>query len=416
VLKFLIIAQDLRVSGTSEGVVSRSFIAKLKKVYPDSSIDVFYLKQQPSDDQLDLLPVDKIETHLVDIRVPLLTRWFNKIYWRLFHLSLNERHVQKQYGSYMAKINYQKYDHIFIRSCGVEYETILGAIDLPILKKAIINFHDPYPLFWCSGNDKKLTPLELFRLKTMSKVVHQAKACMTPAMTLTNDMGYLYGSRFKFFTLPHQYDETVFNLSERRETLVENKKLTICYQGAIQFERDIIPLLEAYQHLVDTNEIYRESTKFIIRVKKRGDINALTAKYGTNNNIIVQGPTDFQKSSNEQKFEADINIIIENGVDYCNILVGKAPFLASLNKPILSISPDKSDLRMIINDQKYITTNKNQEELMSKLECLIKERLSSHEPVFPFGDYFSDENFKIKLDDVLFNKESSPSAIAQDRS
>jgi hypothetical protein len=386
-------------------VVSRSFIAKLKKVYPDSSIDVFYLKQQPSDDQLDLLPVDKIETHLVDVRVPLLTRWFNKIYWRLFHLSLNERHVQKQYGSHIAKINYQKYDHIFIRSCGVEYEAILGAIDLPILKKSIINFHDPYPLFWCSGNDRKLTSLELFRLKTMSKVVHQAKACITPAMTLTKDLGYLYGRSSRFFTLPHQYEASVFNLSDSSITFEKNKKLTICYQGAIQFGRDISPLLNAYQHLLETNEIYREATEFIIRVKKTVDIDALNNNYSISKNIIVLGPTDFSNSSYEQKYKADINIILENGVDYCNILVGKAPFLSSLNKPILSISPDRSDLRMIIKEDKYICSNKNEVELILKLESLIKERLSSKEPVFPFGDYFSDENFKTNLDAVLFRKE-----------
>jgi hypothetical protein len=401
VSKFLVITQDLRVSGTSEGVVSRSFIAKLKKSYPDSSIDIFYLKQQPSEDQLDLLPVDKIETHLVDIKVPLWKRWFNKIYWRLFHLSLNERHVQKQYGSFIAKINYQKYDHIFIRSCGTLYEAILGAIDLPILKKAIINFHDPYPLFWCSGNDKKLTPLELFRLKTMTKAVHQAKACITPAMTLTKDMGYLYGSSSKFFTLPHQYDKNVFKLVDRSDSFVKNKKITICYQGVIQFGRNIIPVLNAYHQLVEANLSYKENTEFVIRVKKRVDIDVLTGKYAKSKNIIVLGPTDFSNSSYEQEQIADINIILENGQDYCNILVGKAPFLASLNKPILSISPARSDLREIIKVEKYIASCNNSEEIKQKLENLILESLKRNQQVYPFGDYFSEENFKQKIEQIL---------------
>jgi hypothetical protein len=33
----------------------------------------------------------------------------------------------------------------FVRSAGLEYETILGLKGLPC--QAIINFHDPYPLF-----------------------------------------------------------------------------------------------------------------------------------------------------------------------------------------------------------------------------------------------------------------------------
>ena len=45
----------------------------------------------------------------------------------------------------------------------------------------------------------------------------------------------------------------------------------------------------------------------------------------------------------------------------------------------------------------------NKEKLISikKDKRLIKERLICQEDVFPFGDYFSDENFKIMLDKVL---------------
>ncbi len=44
-IKFLVIEQDLRVSGTSQGIISRSFLGKLRKAYPDAIIDVVYLKQ-----------------------------------------------------------------------------------------------------------------------------------------------------------------------------------------------------------------------------------------------------------------------------------------------------------------------------------------------------------------------------------
>ena len=39
-MKFLVVEQDLRVSGTSQGVISRSFLAKLRIAYPKSVIDV----------------------------------------------------------------------------------------------------------------------------------------------------------------------------------------------------------------------------------------------------------------------------------------------------------------------------------------------------------------------------------------
>jgi hypothetical protein len=212
-MKFLVVVQDLRVSGTSEGLVSRSFLAKLRTAYPDSIIDVVYLKQYASEDRLDLLPVDSIKEYIVDLKIPFFTKWINKIYWRLFHVSLIRNHIHHAFGSYIAKIDYAIYDHIFIRSSGIDHETILACKDLPILNKAIINFHDPYPLFWYAGSTSALSNLELFKLKEMFEVVSQAKSCMSSASLMSDDLQTLYACRKKFYHLPHQYVADVFDLS-----------------------------------------------------------------------------------------------------------------------------------------------------------------------------------------------------------
>ena len=401
-IKFLVIAQDLRVSGTSEGIVSRSFLSKLRMAYPNAIIDVVYLKSHPSEDQLHLLPVDSIETHVLDFKIPFFTKWINRFYWRIFHISLAAKYVNSVYGSYIAKIDHQKYDHIFIRSAGLAHETILGAKDLPILKRAIVNFHDPYPVFWYVGSQSKLTNLEIFKMKEMMSVVSQAKTCMSSAQTMSNDMEYLYGTRNFFYTLPHQYSETVFDLSDNSKVLQKNKKITISYQGAIQFGRNIDVLLDAYQELVDENPLYKENTEFVLRLKGQ-DNKRLTQKYVKSENIIVSDTLNFSNSAYEQIHIADINIILENGPIYCNILVGKAPFLASFGKPIFSISPQRSELRNIITDKKYIADCNDKEEVKQKLENLIKNRLNSNELVSPFGDYFSDENFIKTLNTILAN-------------
>jgi hypothetical protein len=398
-MKFLIIEQDLRVSGTSQGVISRSFLAKLRTAYPHSVIDVVYLKHQPSEDQLDLLPVDSIKSYVLDLRIPVLTKWVNKVYWRLFHISLRERHIHKVYGSYISKIEYEKYDHIFIRSAGLEHETILGAKDLPILKKAIVNFHEPYPTFWCTGSTSKLTNLELFRLKEMQEVICQAKACMATKL-LSDDLQYLFGTRKKFHALPHQYSESVFDLSDKEYVVKKTKKVTISYHGAIQFGRNADILLDAYQDLINENVAYKEQTEFIMRIKG-SDCERLRNKYVSTANIQICGSLNFSNSSVEQIEETDIAIILENGPIYCNILVGKAPFLAAYKKPILSLSPQRSELRNCIIDQKYIATMDNKEEIKFKLEQLIINRMNSADPVYPFGDYFSDNNFKKSLDEIL---------------
>ena len=399
-MKFLVIVQDLRISGTSEGIVSRSFLSKLRTAYPESGIDVVYLKQYHIEDQLHLLPVDSIESHILNLKTPFFTLWLNKIYWRLFHVSLKERHVHKIYASYIAKIDYQKYDHIFIRSAGLNHEMLLATKDLLILKRSIVNFHDPYPLFWYAGFKGELTNLDLFRMKEMHQVVSQAKTLMSSASLMSEDLQYLYGSRKKFHHLPHQYSESVFDLSDVSAVLKKNKKIMISYHGAIQFGRDIEILLDAYQDLVETNPVYKENSEFVLRLKGI-DLVKLAERFSNTSNIIILETSNFSNSCNEQMYEADINIILENGPLYCNILVGKAPFLAATQKPILSISPERSEMRRIIKDAQYIASFDDKEEIKIKLENLIVNRMNSDEAVYPFEDYFSDENFKVMLDKVL---------------
>jgi hypothetical protein len=143
---------------------------------------------------------------VLDLKIPFFTKWLIKTYWNLFHVSLTRNHIHQVYASYIAKIDYQKYDHIFIRSARLNHETILATKDLPILKKAIVNFYDPFPLFWYAGSTSKLTNLELFKLKEMFEVVTQSKTCMSSASLMSEDMQSLYGCRKKFYHLPHQYD------------------------------------------------------------------------------------------------------------------------------------------------------------------------------------------------------------------
>lgn len=399
-MKFLIIEQDLRVSGTSQGVISRSFLAKLRISYPESIIDVVYLKHHSSDDQLHLLPVNNIETYVLDLKIPFWVKFINRFYWRLFYVSLNERYIHRIYASYIKKVNYESYDHIFIRSAGIEHEIILATHNLAILKKAIVNFHDPYPLPWYVGTQKKMSSLDLFRLKKMMEIVAQAKTCSSSAYYMSHDLQNLYASKKIFYTLPHQFDESVFDFSDQGQVLRKNKKVTISYHGAIMFGRNADILLDAYQELVESNDEYQKDTEFIMRLKGQ-DNKRLREKYASIKNIKILDTLNFSNSSNEQIHETDIVIILENGPLYCNILVGKAPFLAAYHKPVLSISPMKSELRNYIVDEKYIAAINDKEEIKFKLEQLILDRMSSNEKVYPFGDLFSDSNFKKKLDEIL---------------
>lgn len=402
-IKFLIVEQDLKVSGTSQGVISRSFLGKLRMSYPNAIIDVVYLKRHHEDDQLHLLPVDSIESHIIDIKIPFFTKLVNRFYWRIFHKSLAVDYIHKVYASYISKIDYQKYDHIFIRSAGLEHEVILGTKNLPILKKAIVNFHDPYPEFWYVGSKKEMTNLAMFKMREMHELVSKAKTCSSSAHMMSQDLEYLFGTRKKFYTLPHQYDASVFDLSDTSQVQEKNKKITIAYHGAIQFGRNIEIVLDAYQELVQANPIYKENTEVVLRMKGI-NLKKLGERYAQTPNILILDTLNFSNSCYEQQHLADINLILENGPIYCNILVGKAPFLGALGKPVFCLSPERSELRNIVKDERFIANMNDKEEIKQKLEGLIKLRLESDMPVYPFGDFFSDENFTKSLNKILADK------------
>lgn len=401
-MKFLVIVQDLRVSGTSEGLVSRSFLSKLRKSYPTSVIDVHYIIPTDTEDRLDLLPVDGVKKHLVATKVPSHIVFLNRIYWRLFHISLKERYIHQQYAKIIKTIDYKQYDHIFIRSAGIDHEIIMATHGLPILKKAIVNFHDPYPLAWYVGTESNVSNLELFRLKRTIEIVAQAKTCSSSSHYMSHDLQNLYASKKKFHTLPHQFDAAVFDLSDTNQIMKKNKKVSISYHGALMFGRNIENFLIAYEELLKEEPNYMQETEVLLRVKGEG-IKQLKEKFKTIENIQILDTINFSNSSNEQIHESDIVLILENGPLYCNILVGKAPFLAAYHKPVLCLSPEKSELRNIITDKRCIANMHDVTEIKQKLKVLIENRLVSQEPFAPFGDYFSDENFKELLDGILTN-------------
>jgi hypothetical protein len=400
-MKFLIITQDLRVSGTSQGIIERSFLTKLRRIYPNALIDVLYFSNSNANEDLELLPVDSITKKIVNKAIPFNVKWINRFTTRFTNFLYAENYNSRKYAKYINEIDFKVYNHIIVRSAGLNHETILAMHNLPITSKTIINFHDPYPTSWYLGKSNKIHKNEFLRLKKMMEVVQQAKTCCASAYYMAKDLQYLYASDKYIHTIPHFFEIDAFDLSKKDRIRKKAARLQIAYHGALMFGRNIFNVLEAYTQLMEENQDIQNNTEFILRVK--GDrIKELKEKYGSCTNIEIRDTLDFSNSANEQLFESDINVILENGPHYCNILPGKVPFLAAIGKPVLVVSPERSELRRIMkNNDKYIADMNSVEDIKSKLEKLIQFRMESHEKVNPFGDYFSDASFKKRIDSIL---------------
>ena len=92
-MNFLIITQDLRISGTSQGIIERSFLSKLRKIYPEAIIDVLYLCSNHNDENLDILPINSIKKKVINRTIPFHVKWINRISRRFFNYLYAENKV-----------------------------------------------------------------------------------------------------------------------------------------------------------------------------------------------------------------------------------------------------------------------------------------------------------------------------------
>lgn len=401
-MKFLIIVQDLRISGTSEGIVSRSFIAKLRKVYPEAIIDVLYLCTHNQEEKLEILPVNFIVKKKININIPLYVKWINRVSRRVFSYLYAESYIHKQFAIEIKKVDYTLYDHIMVRSAGLDHETLLAMYNLPILKYCIVNFHDPYPYPWYKGMPSKVNTNQFKKLHKIIQIAAEAKACCASAYYMSKDLQYLYASDKYFYTLPHQFSSDVFDLSDNSKVRKKKKKIQIAYHGSLMFGRNVFVLVEALMQLINEKDWIKNDVELVLRLKGEGikRLKKITAEF---ENIVILDTLEFTNSSNEQIYESDVNVILEDGPYYSNILGGKVPFLFALNKKVLISSPERSELRKILPNYPYMYDMNSVEDAKSKLlDILTANEFNTFDGV----DYFSDFNFKFLLDLVLYNKKA----------
>ena len=186
------------------------------------------------------------------------------------------------------------------------------------------------------------------------------------------------------------------------DTLVRKKQkpISISYHGGLQFGRNVDILIDAYIDILKKNIQILEQSELVLRLKS-SENKRLQEKYRAFDTIHILDGLDFSNSANEQRKEANIVLLIESVSDYSNILLGKAPFVAALDNPVLALLPALCELRSIIKDDRFIATSNDQNEIKIKLEILIVNLLDKLEVVSPFEDYFSDDNFKKRMEEIL---------------
>lgn len=399
-MKVLILAQDLRISGTSEGLVSRSFILGLNKNCPNSTLDLVYLKTHSSHDSLNLLPVNLLKESRINLKPDLLTIWINRFTLRLFNFSFYEWKIIKQFNQQIKALDFSSYDLVFARSSGLNFELIRSLKFLNSLENIIVNLHDPYPLSCHPNEQRKVNKHDEFLIREMRAILIRSRNVICPSKKLAIDLNHIYGID-KIKILPHHYDSSIINLSGQNSKLSKKYEFSIHYHGSLDYGRNIIGLLTAYLKLLHRKPLFAEKTELIFRLKSN-KIFELRDLYKSPNIKILEG-VDLCTSIYEQKELSDLNIILDNGPNYSNILVGKAPVLSYLGKPVFIISPNDSELSDLVQDKDMIANANDLTDIENKLESLIEKLMGKLKYKDAFGDYFSQIEFNKRLNQLLKN-------------
>lgn len=401
-MRVLVIAEDLRVSGTSEGQVSRSFIYKLS-MYPGiSEIDLVYFKVNEDNHLLEKLPVkDKTIHQIPRLNYPFI-KFFEKVSHKLLGRSLIDSIKIGWIKKRLKSIDLSKYDRIFVRSTGQSFLTVRSSsVFSGNEHKVVLYFHDPYPVYWDPGFHGNLTLISRNSFVEMKELVSRGFICSSPSQYLSRDLQFLYGSKNPFWTIPHQFSQEVFEMPIDAKLEQANGKITIMYHGALQLGRNIEPFLLAFKELSEENKAFRDQVVLVLRLKGK-NVSELHDRFRNVGNINFLDLIPVANAFREIVEYSSINLVVEPSGVYSNILVGKAPLLASLKKPVFLLGPQDSELKKLIASDEYCANSEDKEEIKAKLLGLTHKIASSKEiKMEALEKYFSLESFFHSLDQVF---------------
>ncbi|MBC6367477.1 hypothetical protein [Algoriphagus sp. AK58] len=401
-MRILVIAEDLRVSGTSEGQVSRSFIYNLNRHPEVSSVDLLYFKCNDENHELEKLNIQNIWIYLTPKVGGIILSFLEKVCHKAFGKSLIDNFKIEWMKKKLRSIDFSLFDRIFVRSTGQSFLTIRACSILKgFEKKTVLYFHDPYPFFWDPGYHGKLTKIGINAFLEMRALIHRGFICTTPSNNLSRDLSFLYGTNKPFLTIPHQFVPEVFNFPEKVFLDDVEDKIVIMYHGAIQLGRTIEPFLEAFRLLIEEKKLFKDKVLLILRIKDGAKF-SFRKKYEHISNIRFLEQVSAGYAYKEVSQYSHVNLILEPSGYYSNILVGKAPLLASLNHHIFVLGPDDSELKNLLVNKNLFANSSSVDDIKTKLKLVLEEILINDKVYLdPFNEYFSLSNFFSSLDKVL---------------
>ncbi|OIQ22837.1 MAG: hypothetical protein BM549_06475 [Lacinutrix sp. MedPE-SW] len=268
--------------------------------------------------------------------------------------------------------HYNNHDLIITLSQGASFRPHHAMLSLPKLyNKWLAYVHDPYPFHyypkpynWVEAGYKQKE--EFFRT-----VSESAKYSAFPSQLLKEWMGQFFP---KFLDtgliIPHQQlkIDILQDLGEFN-SLLDEDTFTLLHAGNLMKQRPPLSLINAYKKFLKANPKAKQDSRLLLI----GPASYHKKTLEKESKLLPQLKLHLEsipfKIVNTLQHNVSVNIILESNSEISPFLPGKFPHCVYANKPILAISPQKSEVRRLLGSgYSFITEVNNTKKMVELIE------------------------------------------------
>ena len=258
------------------------------------------------------------------------------------------------------------YDLIITLSKGESFRPHYAVLQLPDLhRKWLAYVHDPYP-FQYYPDPYGFTPKGARQKASFfKKVAERCRDAGFPSLLLAQHMTKYYPQFInKSIVIPHQFD---FNIPKvKLPSFFHKGKFNLVHTGNLIGGRSPEGLLKGFQLFINNNKEARE-TAFLYLVGPSSNYKQLIHSFEPVAQFIYHPGVSYAESLALQQ-AASVNLIIEaSDTDFSPFLPAKMAHCVMVDKPILALSPGKSEVRRLLGDEYLWQTEADDSEQIAKI-------------------------------------------------
>jgi len=413
-MNILILAESLRINETSSGIVSSTFIKALS-YNKQNKITCVYDKVF----NYDITWLEECNTIALEKSNYKTNSYINKIpKLKGLLAAINginvdvKNDVNRWRDAIEKQLIINNFDLIITLGSGIAFYPFYAMLEIDTDVKWLANFHDPFPMSAYPEPYKKKGNIFLkWQEHFAKKIIQKANFLSFPSLYLKELMQEKYHfENSKSIILPHvgiELDNLPSSKLDNEVNLPENK-FNLLHAGTLLGPRKVEALFNAFQIFLSSSKERENSSILNILgkvAKEHKKIKDIITEFPNNFNVITKRVS--YKKSLELIKQANVSLIIEADASFSPFMPGKLADLIYLEKPILALTPKKSETIRILGDdypfQARVNDEKEIYEQLLNLWYLWEKKTLKLENAKQLKEYVSSNKLNKLLEQLLSN-------------